>query len=114
MADLLSVALHLPSTLNCDGKYSQKSACDSPKLTRSSSSENDTAVNTFGINCGKKIVDVEFQDLSYTIPGGIGKSKYESDVLSTIVLNLSPEYKLIDLLHGGYILSRLLIYYAGR
>lgn len=76
MADLLSVALHLPSTLNCDGKYKTSQTCDSPKLTRSSSSENDTAANTFGISCGKKIVDVEFQNLSYTIPGGLGKSKF--------------------------------------
>ena len=69
MADLLSVSVHLPSEL---GSGISKSGPDSPRLIRSSSSDNDTAAQTFGISCGKKIVDLEFQDLSYTIPGGLG------------------------------------------
>jgi len=76
MADLLSVALHLPSHIGLE--LEGKSVPQSPRsrhLTRSSSSENDidTVVQTFGISCGKQVVDLEFQDLSYTLPGGIGK-----------------------------------------
>lgn len=70
MADLLSVAVHLPTSLgDCIG-------IESPRLARSSSSENDTAAQTFGISCGKKVVDLEFVDLSYTLPGGLAKRKY--------------------------------------
>ncbi|XP_067952216.1 ATP-binding cassette sub-family G member 1-like isoform X2 [Watersipora subatra] len=67
MADLLSVAVHLPTSLGADLGSS------SPRLTRSSSSENDTAAQTFGISCGKKVVDLEFVDLSYTLPEGLSK-----------------------------------------
>lgn len=73
MADLLSVSVHLPSEL---GAGISKNGLESPRLIRSSSSDNDTAAQTFGISCGKKVVDLEFQDLSYTIPGGLGKCKY--------------------------------------
>ena len=69
MADLLSVAVHLPAS------YGDNLGSKSPRLARSSSSENDTAAQTFGISCGKKVVDLEFVDLSYTLPGGLGKCK---------------------------------------
>lgn len=67
MADLLSVAVHLPSYIG-----EAASGLDSPRLTRSTSSDNDTAAQTFGISCGKKVVDLEFQDITYTVPRGIG------------------------------------------
>lgn len=72
MADLLSVSVHLPSEL---GANISKNGLDSPRLLRSSSSENDTAAQTFGISCGKKVVDLEFQDLSYRIPGGLARGE---------------------------------------
>ena len=67
MADLLSVAVHLPTSLGDD------IGSKSPRLVRSTSSENDTAAQTFGISSGKKVVDLEFVDLSYTVPGGLAK-----------------------------------------
>lgn len=74
MADLLSVAVHLPSTLSSN-KSPGIPGSDSTKLLRSTSSENDSVPQPFGISCGKKVVDLEFVDLSYSIPRGLGNRK---------------------------------------